>query len=91
MKDQSTSYQELELIIHKKSDKLAKSGFASKLNQIWNRIVKSMTTRNAITIDSLKGKSGNIYWTTQDSISGRRMFFGTEQEVRAWLDQRYYQ
>jgi GTP-binding protein EngB required for normal cell division len=91
MKDQSASYQEFEFIIYKKSDKLAKSGFASKLNQIWNEIVKLMSTRNEITIDSLKDKSGNMYWRIQDSISGRRVFFGTEQEVRAWLDRRYYQ
>lgn len=80
MKDQSASYQEFEFMIHKQSCKLAQSESASRLNQIWNRIVKSMTATNEITIDSLKDKSDNTYWAIHDPILGRRVFFDSETE-----------
>lgn len=91
MKDQAVSHQEFEFMIHKKSVKLAKSGFAPKLKQIWNRIVKSMTATNEPTIASGRGKSGNTYWVIHDPLLGCRVFFNSETEVRVWLDKRYYQ
>ncbi|MBD3886798.1 hypothetical protein IFO70_34740 [Phormidium tenue FACHB-886] len=50
-----------------------------------------MTATNEITIDSLKDKSDNTYWAIHDPILGRRVFFDSETEARAWLDRRYYQ
>ena len=33
---------------------------------------------------------GNVYWQVDDPVSATRCCFGSEQEVRAWLDRRYY-
>lgn len=33
---------------------------------------------------------GNISWRVYDPISGFHCAFNSEQEVRAWLDTRYY-
>jgi hypothetical protein len=33
---------------------------------------------------------GNIYWRVYDPISDSHCSFNSEQEVRLWLDTRYY-
>jgi hypothetical protein len=33
---------------------------------------------------------GNIYWRVYDPISDSHCSFHSEQEVRSWLDTRYY-
>lgn len=33
---------------------------------------------------------GNCYWQVYDPVSGYNGSFGSEKEVRAWLDCRYY-
>ena len=90
MKEQLINYHELELMIHKKSDKQTESRFASILNRIWNGIVRSIATPNEPIIHSRKDKSGNSYWAVHDPLLGHRVFFNSETEVRAWLDRRYY-
>ena len=35
-------------------------------------------------------RQGNCYWQIYDPISGSHYSFGSEQEVRSWLDTRYY-
>ena len=34
--------------------------------------------------------NGNIYWQVYDPISATHCSLSSEQEVRAWLDSRYY-
>jgi hypothetical protein len=35
-------------------------------------------------------RSGNIYWQIYDPITGSCCSLSSEQEVKAWLDNRYY-
>jgi hypothetical protein len=35
-------------------------------------------------------RSGNVYWQIYDPISGFHCSLNSEQEVREWLDTRYY-
>lgn len=35
-------------------------------------------------------RRGEIYWRVYDSISDRSIVFYSEQEVRKWLDQRFF-
>ena len=35
-------------------------------------------------------RHGNSYWQVYDPVSASRCSFGSEQEVKAWLDHRYY-
>ena len=35
-------------------------------------------------------RHGNSYWQVYDPVSASRCSFGSEQEVKAWLDRRYY-
>ncbi len=34
---------------------------------------------------------GNTYWHAYDPVSGRSVSLDSEAEMRAWLEQRYYQ
>ena len=35
-------------------------------------------------------RRGNCYWQVYDPVSGCNRSFGSEKEVRAWLDTRYH-
>ena len=35
-------------------------------------------------------RHGNSYWQVYDHVSASHCSFGSEQEVKAWLDRRYY-
>ena len=35
-------------------------------------------------------RQGNIYWLTFDPITKIYSFFSSEEEVRIWLEERYY-
>lgn len=35
-------------------------------------------------------REGNIYWLVFNPITSLYIFFGSEQEVRIWLEERYY-
>jgi hypothetical protein len=91
MKGQFVDYQELEFAIYSESSEQRKSGFVSKIARIWSQIVESIIAANELKIYSLISRSGSSYWAIQDPLSGRRVFFDSEAEVRAWLDRHYYE
>ena len=42
-------------------------------------------------IEERRDRTGAHYWRVYDPITQERKFFYSEDDVRAWLDQRYYQ
>jgi hypothetical protein len=90
MKGKYADYHELEFAVHSEPNEQKPSTLASKIGRILHRLVESIIAVNEFKIYSLKNKSGRAYWTIQDPIAGRKVFFDSEQEVRAWLDKRYY-
>jgi hypothetical protein len=90
VKSKYVDYQKLEFAIHSVSEQKT-STLVSKLSRIWHRFIESIITVNEFKIYSPRSKSGCPYWAIHDPISGRRVFFDSETEVRAWLDRRYYE
>ena len=37
-----------------------------------------------------RDRYGNLYWVVYDPTTGHSSCFSSEQEVRVWLEQRYY-
>ena len=37
-----------------------------------------------------RDRYGNFYWVVYDPTTGHSSYFSSEQEVRIWLEQRYY-
>jgi len=35
-------------------------------------------------------RNGNFHWQIYDPVSGRYTCFGSEQDVRAWIENRHY-
>jgi hypothetical protein len=92
MKSQSPHYQTLELITNSTSANTTKSSnFASKLKQIWRVLVDILTSTNQPAIYTTESKSGVTQWIIYDPVTGYRTRLGSEEEVRIWLEQSYYQ
>jgi hypothetical protein len=90
MKGKCADYQELEFAIHSEPSEQKLVTLVSKIGRILHRLLESITVVNELKIYSLKSKSGNAYWVIRDPILGHKLFFESEQEVRVWLDKRYY-
>jgi hypothetical protein len=42
-------------------------------------------------VSKIQHRDGHITWAVSDPMTGYRNTFATEQDVRVWLEQRYYQ
>jgi hypothetical protein len=90
MRDQCVNCKELEFTALSESNKQTTSTLASKLKRIWCGLIESLVAVNEFKIYSHQNKSGSTRWTIRDQISGHKVFFDSEQEVRTWLEKRYY-
>jgi hypothetical protein len=68
-----------------------KSSQFSQLNKFWNWILNILAFRSEPTITRKHDREGNSYFQVYDPATQKSMFMASEQEVRAWIDQRYYQ
>lgn len=58
---------------------------------ILNKIQRSLTTnQNEPYIKENSDRYGNLSWHIYDRQTNKSYTFGSELEVRAWLEQRYY-
>jgi hypothetical protein len=81
----------LESTVFSEIKKQKTSRFLSTLHQFWNLLIESMLTVGELKIRTSENKLGRIHWTIDDPLTGRRVYFNSEAEVREWLDRRYYQ
>lgn len=63
----------------------------AKLNIVWQPIVYALTRRAEVRVWAVKTRQGQVFWKAYDPVSGRTFSFTSEDEVRLWIDQRYYQ
>jgi hypothetical protein len=59
--------------------------------QIWNLLLKAFANSSEPQIYQKHDRHGNMYFKVYDPVTRQFGTFTTEQEVRVWLDQRYYQ
>lgn len=50
-----------------------------------------MVSRHEPTIEEKCDRNGHCYWRVYDPITQNYSIFDSENKVRVWLDQRYYQ
>ncbi len=60
------------------------------LHWLWNSLLNVLTKNAEPRIYQKYDRQGKLYFRVYDPISGMSSTLNTEQEVRAWLDQRYY-
>lgn len=59
--------------------------------QLWNAALEIFVRSPEPKIHQKYDRHGNLYFQVYDPIAQQSSTFSTEQEVRIWLDQRYYQ
>lgn len=58
--------------------------------QLFHNIGRSLVSRNTEPqIKPKRDRYGNSYWQVYDFTTNKSSAFGSEQEVRAWIDNHY--
>lgn len=61
------------------------------LGEIWQTWFSALSGNPEPRIYRKRDRYGNSYFQVYDPTTGLSSSFGTEKEVRIWLDERYYQ
>lgn len=83
--------QELDSFIEEAKPSRQISIKLPSLEQLWNSILETFTTSSEPKIYQKYDRNGKLYFRVYDPITHQSSTFSTEQELRIWLDQRYYQ
>ena len=87
----TNTHQELELIFKPElMPKAEKAKFVLWLSKVWKLFVETLTQPKQPRIRLSKNKTGEVRWSVNDPITGRRAVLYSEEEVRIWLEQLYY-
>ncbi len=85
------THQELELIFKPEPmPKAEKAKFVLWLSKVCKLFVETLTQPKQPRIRLRKNKTGEVRWSVNDPITGRRAVLYSEEEVRIWLEQLYY-
>ncbi len=85
------THQELELIFNPEPRaKAEKAKFVLWLSKVWKLFTETLTQSEQPRIRLSKNKKGEVRWSVNDPITGRRAVLYSEEEVRIWLEQLYY-
>lgn len=84
----STPTTVTELIERNRVGKVAPQ--SNRLKEILSHLLQLVSPSNQPKITQRVDRSGEVIWTVYDPITKNAMQFGSETEVRTWLDQRYY-
>ncbi len=62
----------------------------AKLNDLWQAVIGSLETSSELYITQIQDTTGQK-WKAFDPITGRFAQFDSEEDVRVWVEERYYQ
>jgi len=60
------------------------------LIQMWEDLINALAGRSEPKIYRKRDRQGNWYFRVYDPVMGRSVTLYSEQEMRTWIDQRYY-
>ncbi len=58
---------------------------------IWQHFIYVVSSHNELQVWQKTDRYGNTYWQAYDPVTGRSTSLGSEDEMRIWIEQRYYQ
>lgn len=61
------------------------------IKRLGQRIAEYFTSQSEIKVWQLQDRSGNTYWRVYDPNTNRSAVFGSEEEVRIWIEEIFYQ
>lgn len=62
----------------------------AELQKVWQKLVKALTTSSELRVWQTFDCCGHPCWHAYDPATGRSACFGSESEIRVWVEQRYY-
>lgn len=63
----------------------------NKLGHVWQSVLAIAAGNQEPRVKQHSDRHGNPFWNVYDPVSGQLARFNSEEEVRLWLEQRYYQ
>lgn len=87
----SLKAQELEALLEKTQRAKQAAGLLTVWQKLWKIFAATFIQTSEPKIHQRTDRFGNVYFHVYDPQTGRSSVFGTESEVRAWLDRRYYE
>ncbi|MBD2175644.1 hypothetical protein H6F42_01760 [Pseudanabaena sp. FACHB-1998] len=61
------------------------------LKRLGQKIAEYFTSQSEIKVWQLQARSGKPYWRVYDPNTNRSATFGSEEEVRIWIEELFYQ
>jgi len=71
------------------TSKLA-SPISTLLSRLWRPILEILSRCAELKVWEKTDRQGNHYWQGYDPQHGQHISFGTEDEIRMWIEQQYY-
>ncbi|WP_414566496.1 MULTISPECIES: hypothetical protein [unclassified Anabaena] len=62
----------------------------SQFPRVWQRLVLALSSSNELQVWQTSDRSGHIYWQAYNPMTGRYACFGSEAEIRMWIEMQYY-
>jgi len=88
-------YQRLELISSQSTKPTIKPTIVTKvvtsLRNIWQALLTYSLTNPELRVWTTTDATGQLVWKVHDPVTQARMEFASEQDLRIWLEERYYQ
>ncbi len=81
-------------ILQRNSSKLKSrltSVVGTLLHQIYQSLLKTVVNKPDIKIWRVSNQKGELHWRVYNPMNEQTGYFNSEAEVRAWLEQRYYE
>lgn len=66
------------------------SVFSKAWSAFWEAVLKTLTANRDPMIHEKRDRRGNVYYDLYDPVGNQRLTFSSEEEIRYWLEQRYY-
>jgi hypothetical protein len=66
------------------------SNLATAWKRIWDTLATQLIGHSEPIVRQVRDRAGSLIWHVHDPETGYSGCFSSEQEVRAWLERRYY-
>jgi hypothetical protein len=83
--------ERIELLDDKDQERFKKAKPLSVLNRIWQHLIAIFTKLPELQVKHRSDRFGNTWWEAYDPVTGRSASFGSETDMLAWIEARYYQ
>jgi hypothetical protein len=67
-----------------------KTNAYTKLTAFLHALAASLLRGNELQVEQRRDRRGNTWWQAFDPTTNESVSFGSEAEMRAWIEQRYY-